>query len=62
MTMAAPDPSKPPRNSDQEQLPKREGDAIANTTTEAHEQERDRSAPLPEEETFEREPGNQRQR
>jgi hypothetical protein len=42
--------------------PKRTGDAIANTATEAHEQERDRSAPVPEEETYEREPRYQRQR
>jgi hypothetical protein len=55
-----PDPNAP-RNVDQ-QLPKRTGDAIANTSTDAHEQERGRSAPVPEEETFEREPRNQRQR
>jgi hypothetical protein len=59
--MATQDPEKPPRNVDQD-LPKRQGDAIANTSTEANERDRDRNAPVPEEETFEREPRNQRQR
>jgi hypothetical protein len=61
MTMGTQDPEKRPRNVDQE-LPQRQGDSITNTTTETNEQDRDRNAPVPEEETFEREPRNQRQR
>jgi len=59
--MSSQDPNKPPRNADQE-LPKRHGDAITNTPSEENERDRDRSGPVPEEETYEREPRNQRPR
>jgi hypothetical protein len=52
--MAA-DPRKPPRNRDQEQPPRR-GDTIESTVTERNREKRERNAPLPEEETYEREP------
>jgi hypothetical protein len=51
-------PDKPPRNRDQE-MPKRMGDEIPNTVHERA-RDRDRDAPMPEEETYEREPPNQR--
>lgn len=58
----ATDPIDPPRNRDQEQ-PRRKGEAIESTgTTERDEGERKRNAPVPEEETYEREPRNQRPR
>ena len=54
------DPQKPPRNRDQEQPP-RKGDTIEPTTpAEPEGDKRERNAPLPEEETYEREPVNQR--
>jgi hypothetical protein len=53
-----PNPDKPPRNRDQE-MPKREGDNIPNTAAEERARDRDRHAPVPEEETYEREPRNQ---
>ena len=59
--MSSQDPNKPPRNADLE-LPKRQGDAITNTPSEENERDRDRSGPVPEEETYEREPRNQRPR
>jgi hypothetical protein len=49
------DPQKPRRNRDQ-QLPTRKGDTIEPATKPERSQgERDRNAPLPEEETYERE-------
>jgi hypothetical protein len=54
------DPQKPPRNRDQEQPP-RKGDTIEPTIPAEREgDKRERNAPLPEEETYEREPMNQR--
>lgn len=51
---------KPPRNRDQE-VPRRKGESIESTTVESERgNERDRNAPVPEEETYEREPRNQR--
>jgi hypothetical protein len=56
------DPQKPPRNRDLEQPP-RKGDTIEPTTpAERGQDERERRAPLPEEETYEREPLNPRGR
>jgi hypothetical protein len=52
-------PDKPPRNRDQE-TPKREGDDIPNTAVEERVRDRERNTPVPEEETYEREPRNQR--
>ena len=60
--MSSQDPSKPVRNVDQEQVPKREGDAIANTSREEHDNDRDRNGPVPEEESYERDSRNERQR
>jgi len=60
--MSSQDPNKPLRNTDQEHLPKREGDAIANTSREEHDNDRDRNAPVPEEESYERASGDQSQR
>jgi hypothetical protein len=52
--------NKPPRNRDQD-LPPRKGDMIERTIPEERDREdRDRNAPVPEEETYEREPRNQR--
>jgi hypothetical protein len=49
-----PNPEKPPRNPDQ-QLPPPTGEAIESTTTEEPSRnDRERNAPLPEEETYER--------
>jgi hypothetical protein len=46
---------QPPRNRDQD-LPPRKGDAIEPTTTPERSQDKpERNAPLPEEETYERE-------
>ena len=59
--MSPRDPEKLPRNSDQD-LPKRQGDKIIDTTTEESVPGRDRNGPVPEEETYEREPRNQRPR
>lgn len=57
--MAA-DPQKPPRNRDQEQPP-RKGDTIEPTIpAERGQDKRERNVPLPEEETYEREPMNPR--
>lgn len=59
------DTKKPTRNRDQE-LPPRKGDTIGAPepiTTPEHghgDRERDRNAPLPEEETYEREAGKRR--
>jgi hypothetical protein len=53
-------PDKPPTNRDQE-MPKRQGDTIPNTTAEERDRNRDRNAPVPEEETYERGPETQRQ-
>jgi hypothetical protein len=59
-TTMAPDPQKPPRNRDQEQPP-RKGDKIEPTPpAERGQDRRERKAPLPEEETYERDPTNQR--
>jgi hypothetical protein len=56
------EPKKPPRNRDQE-LPPRKGESIESTVPpERGTGERDRDAPLPEEETYEREPRDQRPR
>ena len=56
----ATDPQKPPRNRDQEQPP-RKGDTIEPTIpAERGGEKPERNAPLPEEETYEREPVNQR--
>ena len=60
--MASHDPNKPARNVDQEQLPQRQGDAITDTTREEHDEDRDRNAPVPQEESYERDSRNQRQR
>jgi hypothetical protein len=60
--MESQDPNQVVRNTDQEQMPKREGDAIANTSREEHDNDRDRNAPVPEEESYERDSRNQRQR
>jgi hypothetical protein len=54
--------NKPPRNRDQE-LPPRKGDTIERMIPEERGgEDRDRNAPVPEEETYEREPRNQRPR
>jgi hypothetical protein len=50
---------KPPRNRDQD-VPPRKGDSIESTVPERGKDERDRNAPLPEEEAYEREPQDQR--
>jgi len=60
--MPSQDPNTPVRNADQEQLPKRQGEAITNTSREEHDEDRDRNAPVPEEESYERDSRNQRQR
>jgi hypothetical protein len=53
---------KPPRNRDQE-LPRRKEESIESTVPpEREKNERGRNAPLPEEETYEREPRDQRRR
>jgi hypothetical protein len=53
------DPQKPPRNRDQD-LPARKGDTMEPITTPERSQgDRERNAPLPEEETYERESGKQ---
>ena len=52
---------KPPQNVDQ-QVPRRKGESIESTTGDERGGDRDRNAPLPEEETFEREPADQRPR
>jgi hypothetical protein len=50
------EPQKPPRNRDQE-LPPRKGEAIESTVpSERGKGERDPNGPVPEEETYEREP------
>ena len=59
--MPSTNPEKPPHNPDQD-VPKRQGDSVANTTVEEGGPDRDRHAPVPEEETYEREPRNQRPR
>ena len=59
--MSTQDPQKPPRNADQD-LPRRQGDKIIDTTTEENIPGRDRNGPVPEEETYEREPRDQRPR
>lgn len=56
------DPEKPPRNRDQD-LPRRKGDSIESTQpAEDRQGEHERNAPVPEEETYEREPLDQRPR
>jgi len=50
---------KAPRNRDQD-VPPRKGESIESTVPERAKGERDRHAPLPEEETYEREPQDQR--
>ena len=45
---------KPPRNRDQQQ-PRRQGEMIESTVPEKEDQKRERSGPVPEEETYERE-------
>ena len=52
-------PDKPPRNHDQE-MPPRKGDDIPNTGVDERAPDRERNAPVPEEETYERQPRNQR--
>ena len=59
--MASNPTEKPPRNRDQE-LPPRKGDSVESTVGTGKGKERDRNAPLFEEETYEREPRNQRPR
>jgi hypothetical protein len=54
-------PEKKPRNVDQE-LPRRKGESIESTVGNERGNERDRNAPVSEEETYEREPRNQRPR
>ena len=46
-------PERPPRNRDQE-IPKREGDDMSKTVADERSRDRKRDAPLPEEETYER--------
>lgn len=56
----APKPEKPPRNRDLEQPP-RTGETIPPTAPPERDQgERERNAPLPEEETYERETPDRR--
>jgi hypothetical protein len=50
---------KPPRNREQD-IPPRKGESIESTVPERGQGEGDRNAPLPEEETYEREPRDQR--
>jgi hypothetical protein len=50
---------KAPRNRDQD-VPPRKGESIESTVPDRGKGERDRSAPLPEEESYEREPQDQR--
>jgi hypothetical protein len=50
-----------PRDREQ-QTPRRKGESVESTVGTGREKERDRDAPLPEEETFEREERNQRPR
>jgi hypothetical protein len=50
---------KAPRNRDQD-IPRRKGESIESTVPERGKGERDRQAPLPEEETYERDTGDQR--
>jgi hypothetical protein len=53
---------KTPRNQDQE-IPPRKGESIESTvTSERGKGDRDRNAPLPEEETYERKPPDERAR
>ena len=59
--MASNPTERPPRNRDQE-LPRRKGDSVESTVGPEKGKERDRNAPLSEEETYEREPRNQRPR
>jgi hypothetical protein len=56
------DRKRKPPNRDQE-LPHRQGESIESTVGSGRDQDkRERNAPLPEEETYEREPRNQRPR
>lgn len=54
-------PEKQPHNVDQE-LPRRKGESIESTVGNERGREHDRNAPVSEEETYEREPRNQRPR
>ena len=54
-------PEKTPRNVDQDP-PRRKGESIESTVGNEGGKERDRNAPVSEEETYEREPRNQRPR
>lgn len=59
--MASTPEPKPPRNQDK-RVPKREGEQFPGTATpETGRTDRDRDTPLPEEETYEREPTDKRQ-
>jgi hypothetical protein len=52
---------KPPRNPDQD-MPRREGENFPSSLTpETGRTDHDRDAPLPEEETYEREPADKRE-
>ena len=53
--------NKPPRNRDLEQ-PRRTGETIEPITPAQGQSDRDRNAPLPDEETYEREPPSDRRR
>ena len=57
MNMRSDNHDRPPRNRDQE-LPRRKGESIESTVGSEREKERDGRAPLTEEETYEREPGD----
>lgn len=57
MNMRSDNQDRPPRNRDQE-LPRRKGESIESTVGSEREKERDGRAPLTEEETYEREPGD----
>ena len=59
--MATNPTEKPLHNRDQD-LPRRKGESVESTIGPEKGKERDRNAPLPEEETYEREPRNQRPR
>jgi hypothetical protein len=59
--MASAREPKPPRNPDQD-VPRREGETFPSPATpETERTDRDRDAPLPEEETYEREPTDRRE-
>ena len=61
MEMTTDQTEKPPRNRDQD-VPRRKGESIESTVGTGRDKERDRNAPVAEEETYEREQRNQRPR